>query len=168
MKVLVIGLGNPLLGDDGVGWRVAEAVQRALESQAARRPGQAPGERPEIEVDYHAGGGLSLMERLVGYDQAVIVDAITTGRHPTGHVECGPLEALPSVWAGHLSSAHETDLPTALSVGRSLGASLPGQIDVVTIEAQHVYDFSETLTLAVAAAVPEASRRVLTLLEVLP
>lgn len=30
MKTLVIGLGNPILGDDGVGWRVVEAVQEQI------------------------------------------------------------------------------------------------------------------------------------------
>ena len=54
MNTLVIGLGNPILGDDGVGWVVAEGIARLTE------------DRPEIEVDTVALGGLSLMERLTG------------------------------------------------------------------------------------------------------
>ena len=30
MKTLIVGLGNPILGDDGIGWRVAEKAQREL------------------------------------------------------------------------------------------------------------------------------------------
>ena len=54
MKTLMIGLGNPILGDDGVGWRVAEEVTRKTNRPA------------DIEVDCVALGGLSLMERLTG------------------------------------------------------------------------------------------------------
>jgi hydrogenase maturation protease len=145
MKTLILGLGNPLLSDDGVGWRVAEQV-RALVT------------RPETEVDTLAGGGLSLMERLVGYDRAIIVDALTTGKAPVGTVSCFDLEQLADPVAGHLSSAHETSLKTALKLGASLGLSLPARVMVVAIEAQQVYDFSEELSPAVAAAVPEAVR----------
>ena len=35
-RMLVVGLGNPILGDDGVGWRVAEEVKRQLPSPFQR------------------------------------------------------------------------------------------------------------------------------------
>ena len=60
-SVLVIGLGNPILGDDGVGWRVAEEVKRRLgivdfgSQSAVKNPQSA------IEVDCVSLGGLSLM-----------------------------------------------------------------------------------------------------------
>ena len=34
MKTLVVGLGNPILGDDGVGWKVAEEVKKQLSSDS--------------------------------------------------------------------------------------------------------------------------------------
>ena len=152
MKTLVLGLGNPLLGDDGVGWRVAEAVEEHA------RP-------PAVDVDCQAGGGLSLMERLVGYDRAIVVDAAHLGRGPAGSVYTFPLEDLANPFSGHLGSAHETSLLTALEVGRALGAALPDQVMVVAIESPNVYDFCETLTAPVAAAVPRAAAAVLSLLE---
>ena len=33
MKTIVIGLGNPILGDDGIGWRVVEQVQKEIKQQ---------------------------------------------------------------------------------------------------------------------------------------
>jgi hydrogenase maturation protease len=143
MKILVLGLGNPLLSDDGVGWRVAEKAREQIAN-------------PDIEIDFHAGGGLSLMERLSGYDRAIIVDAINTGRKPQGTVDCFRLEDLPNYAQSHLASAHETTLQTALQVGRTMGAALPNDILIVAIEAQNVYDFSEELSPAVARAVPKA------------
>ncbi len=157
MKTLIIGLGNPILGDDGVGWRVAEEVKRELEANS-------PILEPPIDIDCFALGGLSLMERLVGYDRAIVIDAITTGQ-PPGTVSSFQLEELPDHSAAHTSAAHDTSLQSALAVGRAIGAHLPDQVLVVGIEAQRVYDFSDTLSPPVMEAMPVAARLVLKLLE---
>jgi hydrogenase maturation protease len=151
-KTLVLGLGNPLLGDDGVGWKVAEAVRARLQD-------------PDVEVDCLAGGGLSLMERLSGYEQAILVDAIQTGQGPPGSVRTLALEELPDPAAGHLGSAHDTTLQTALRVGRAMGVHLPQRVLIVAVEAERVYDFAEELTAPVAAAVPRAATTVTELLQ---
>lgn len=161
MKVVVVGLGNPILGDDGVGWQVAEAVRAALPTAM---PAAGTSIVPEVEVDYLALGGLSLMERLIGYERAIIIDAIQTKEGQVGEVYCFEMPALPDFSAGHTTAAHDTSLPTALKIGRAMGAALPARIDIVAIEAERVYDFSEELTPAVAAAVPQAAAAVLTIL----
>ena len=117
-----------------------------------------------IEVDCLALGGLSLMERLVGYEQVVLIDAFSTGQKPAGAVYTVDLAELPNQTAGHTASAHDTSLLTALKMGRALGARLPERVTVVAVEAQRVYDFSEELTPPVAAAVPFAVESVLDLL----
>lgn len=155
MNTIVIGLGNPLLGDDGVGWRIAEALRQET----------------SVEVDCLAVGGLALMERLVGYQRAILVDAICTGTQPEGTITCCALEDLPApagphASAGppasggrHLASAHDASLAVAFQVGRALRAELPEQVIVLAVEAARVYDFSTELSPAVAAAVPRAVQR---------
>jgi hydrogenase maturation protease len=155
MTTLVIGLGNPILGDDGVGWKVIGFITE----HATRNM------LPGIETDCLSLGGLSLMERLVGYERAVIVDAIQTGQNPIGTVRRFRLEELPPRTSGHTASAHDTDLQSALQIGRSLGAVLPAEILVVGIEAKNVYDFTKELTPAVAAAIPQAVQLVMEILE---
>jgi hydrogenase maturation protease len=149
MKTLVVGLGNPILGDDGVGWKAAELVQQHLQ-----------GSSTDVEVDYLAVGGISLMERLIDYDRAILIDAIQTGVKPVGSVICARLEDLPDRSSGHMTAIHDTSLPTALKLGRSMGARLPETILVVGIEAQNVCEFSEALTPPVAAALPQAVEQV--------
>lgn len=159
-KILIIGLGNPILGDDRIGWRVVEEFSARI-SQATTSSASS------IEVDYLSLGGLSLMERMIGYERVILVDAIYTGKKPLGTVSTFPIEALPGQSSGHISSAHDTSLKDALQVGRSMGASLPKWIDVVAIEAQTLYEFSEELTPPVTAAIPVAVQAVSDLTQII-
>jgi hydrogenase maturation protease len=156
-STIIVGLGNPILGDDGVGWRVAEIV----ESQLLKQPATAP----KVVVECLSLGGLSLMENLIGYRRAILIDAISLRLDPPGTVNVRSLDELPDYACGHLTSTHDTSLQTALNLGRSMGAILPDQVIVVGIESQQVYDFSEELTPLVAAAVPEAVMKVLDLIK---
>ena len=151
-SVLVLGLGNPILGDDGVGWQVAECVRSAVGGQP-----EAP------EVDCAALGGLSLMERMLGYEHVVLVDSMCTGLRPEGAVDHYALQELPDPGGGHTASAHDTSLATALRTAKTLGAEVPRQVDIVAIETGACYEFSENLSATVEAAVPLATRKVLEL-----
>ncbi len=141
-RTLVIGLGNPILRDDSVGLRVVRALGPEL--------GDVPG--VEVAEDFH--GGLRLMERMVGFRRAIVVDAIVTGATPgTLHVLSvdGPATQ-------RSASAHDVDLPTALALGRQAGACLPKTDDIllVGIEAGDVLNFGEQLSPDVERAIPQA------------
>ncbi len=143
---LILGLGNPMLGDDGFGWRVVEHLQ--ADNHLAQGENGAV-----VEMDCLAVGGLALMERMVGYERVILVDALSSGQAPTGTVTTFPIEALPDPQQGHMSSAHDVSLRTALELGRRLGAPLPTQILIIAVETPHVYEFSESLSPPVDAAV---------------
>ena len=156
MKTLIVGLGNPILGDDGVGWKVAGAVEANLSRL------QLPAS--DIQVECAALGGLSLMERMVGYDRAILIDAIGSGQRPLGEVYHFDLDELYDPSAGHTTAVHDVSLMTALKMGRSMGAILPDRITVVAVESPYTYDFTEELTPPVEAAVPTAAQLVIDLL----
>jgi hydrogenase maturation protease len=164
MKKIVIGLGNPILGDDGVGWRVAEEVARQLPPSPS---GRGDGDEGDVEVDCVALGGLSMMERLTGYDFVVIIDAFYTGSAPVGTVSQFLLTDLPDLSSGHTTAVHDTSLHNALNIGRGMDIPLPADENVliVAVEAANIYDFSESLSPEVEAAVPEATEKVLELLK---
>jgi len=142
MKTLVIGLGSPLLCDDSVGLKVVRGVRRHV----------AVGGSVEVEEDVR--GGLQLMERLAGYDRAIIVDAILTGAAPGTIHQLTP-DDIPTQRS---ASQHDVNLPTALELGRQLGVHLPQSKDIllVGIEADDIMTFSEECTPPVAAAIPKA------------
>lgn len=150
---LVVGLGNPILGDDGVGWRVVEELRRRLGDRQA-----------EIEIDCASLGGLSLMERMLGYRWVILVDSMETGQVALGSVRAFPLGALPDPLSGHSASAHDTSLPTAIQAAKAMGAEVPLRVDVVAVEAGLTRDFSEQLSPRVAKAVPVATQAVMDLL----
>ena len=158
-RVIVVGLGNPVLGDDGVGWRIADEVEAVL---AATRASGGP--VPPVEVERLGVGGLRLMEFLDGFDEAILVDAAEFPGRPLGEVRSCALDDIESYAAGHLDSAHDTSLVTALALGRQLGARLPTRIQTVTVQIHSSDEFSEHLTPAVEAAVPAAAAAVVALL----
>jgi hydrogenase maturation protease len=151
MKTLVVGLGNPILGDDGVGWVVAEEVRK-----------QIPPGLP-VDVDCLSLGGISLMERLMGYERAILIDAFIS-EEKDGTIIVSKLGELPNYSAFHLTSAHDMSLQNAMEMGRRLGASLPESVMVVGVSASHVYDFSEELSPPVRDAVPKTTAIVVELL----
>ena len=142
MKTLVLGLGNPLITDDSVGLRVAEALKPLL------------ADRPDIEVSEDYWGGLRLMERMIGYDRVVVIDAIQTGAAP------GTIHLLTpdGIATQRSASAHDVNLATALAFGRQAGASLPDSrhIRLIGVEAADTLTFCERCTPAVEAAIPKA------------
>lgn len=151
---LVVGLGNPILGDDGVGWAVVEALRDVLAREAEGCA--APEGSTAAELALCSLGGLRLMERLVGYRAALVVDASAGSGVPVGTVRHAGLEELGDPAGGHLASPHDATLPAALALGRSLGAPLPAEVRVITVEIEPSLDVAEGLSAAVAAAVPVA------------
>ncbi len=144
---LVVGLGNPILGDDGVGWRVAERVLGRLDD-------------PDVAVLCLSLGGLALMEHLVGYRRVMIVDAMATGA-PAGTLHWLDAPDRGDLGVQHTASVHDLSLASALAMGRELGLNLPAEIRVVGVEAAPEFEFGEALSEPVDRAIPAAARLVL-------
>lgn len=151
MKTIVIGLGNPILGDDGVGWCVAEELRQQIKPEM------------KVDVDCLSLGGISLMERLIGYERAILIDAFISEQEP-GSITVSKLSELPNYSAFHIASVHDTSLQNAIKLGKSLGAKLPDDVTVVGISAKYVYDFSEELSQPVSNSVQKATKIVINML----
>jgi hydrogenase maturation protease len=153
MKTLVIGLGNPILTDDGVGVKVAYAVEKAL----------IPGKSGDITVTEASVGGLRLMEEMVGYNRAILIDALMKSDGGTpGTIHRMTLDDLQELSpTQHSACAHDTTLVTALEAGKLIGLHLPEDIVIFAIEVEIVSEFNDEPTPAVAEAIPRATAAVL-------
>ena len=152
MKTVVIGLGNPILSDDGAGIVVARAVRHALPPKC------------KVDVLELSVGGIRLMEAMCGYERAILIDAMWSEVDGIGKVLVFDASHLPETLNIH--SSHDAELPTALNLGRVLNAPLPHDEDIhiVAITANRVLDFGEQLSAPVQDAVSVACDAVLGLL----
>jgi hydrogenase maturation protease len=132
-------MGNSLLSDDGVGLCVAAELRNKLNE-------------PEITVIETGVAGLSLLDLLVGYDRAIIIDAIQTVGGKAGQIFRLDPKAFDT--ALHTASAHGIDFTTALEFGKKLGLPLPQEIVIFAIEASDISTFSEECTPEVKQAIP--------------
>jgi len=146
MKTLVLGLGNPILSDDGVGIQVAHEVADQLSN-------------PQVAVAETSAAGLSLLDCLVGYDNVIIIDAIQTEKGEAGQIY--RMGAEDFSLTKHFSSPHQINLATALELGKMLNLEMPRQITVFAVEAKDITSFSEKCTPEVERAIPEVVKMVL-------
>jgi hydrogenase maturation protease len=146
MKTLVLGLGNPILSDDGVGIKVAHEVANQLNN-------------PQVTVVETSAAGLSLLDSIVGYDKVIIIDAVQTKEGNAGQIYRMGLQDFSST--KHFSSPHQINLATALELGKMLNLAMPQEITIFAVEAKDVSSFSERCTPEVERAIPEAVKIVL-------
>ncbi|MGD2064828.1 MAG: hydrogenase maturation protease [Dehalococcoidia bacterium] len=146
MKTLVLGIGNPILSDDGVGIRVAQEVGKKLDD-------------PQITVSETSAAGLSLLDSLIGYNNVIIIDAIQTKGGKAGQIYRMKPEDFS--FAKHISSPHQINLVTALELGKVLNLAMPQEISIFAVEAKDTTSFSEECTPEVEQAIPEAVKMVL-------
>ena len=145
MKILVLGLGNPILTDDGVGIYIA----RELRKQSL----------PEgVVVEESSLSSFLLLDSLVGYEKAIIIDSIKTKGGKAGEIYRLSPEVLKDTV--HLTTIHQLNLPTILQLGASMGYNIPRELVIYAIEVADNQTFSEGCTPLVQKAIPRAVRMV--------
>ena len=142
MKTIIVGLGNPILGDDGVGWKVVEEISQHLPAHVS------------VGIECLSVGGLGLMEHLIGYDHAILIDSFIADAEDVGSILIHKLNDLPNYSAFHFTSTHDTSLQNALQLGREMGAHLPMEVIVVGIATERIHEFSDDLSPEVEHVVP--------------
>ena len=137
---LVLGMGNPILSDDGVGLLVADRLRESSLPDS-------------VEVVQSEVGGLRLLELVRGFTRVIIIDALRSpaesGRHPG---EVHRYEAKDFKGGHRYGSAHSIGLGTVLELGHRLGYDMPADVTVFAIESVDVETFGEELSPPVAAA----------------
>jgi len=136
-RVLVLGVGNLLMGDEGVGIHIL----RQLECERAL---------PGVRLLDGGTGGVNLLTELDGADDIILIDATRDGR------PAGTITFLQPEFVGDLPrglGAHDFGLKDLFAAAALLGR-LP-RIHLYTIAVEEVRPMCTELSPAVAATVPE-------------
>ncbi len=143
MKTLVLGIGNVLRSDDGVGLHVIEKLREEnLGSEADLKEGST---------------GLDILDAVKRYDRVILVDAIRSGGEP-GTIYRLSLEDFKHRGTLHSFSTHlNMDFPTMLELGKTLfPGKMPGDIIIIAIEAKDTTTISDRCTDEVERVIPKA------------
>ena len=137
--VLVLGIGNPLMGDDGAGVELAHRLQE-------RDYG------PLVHVEEGGTQGMTLLPLLEDADTLILLDAVRTGALP-GTVVTRSREELPRHFS-RVMSPHQIGMKEVLGAAQLCG-TLPRAITLVGVEALHT-DFCRPMSAEVQEALPKA------------
>jgi len=135
-RILVLGIGNPILSDDSVGLRVASEIKKEIKG---------------VNVKTSSLTGLNIVELILDYDAVIIIDAICTGGK-VGEIHRLSMEDFPR---SRPVTPHNIGLIEAINIGRIiLGSRVPEKIIIYAIEVEEVSTFFERPSRKVEAVVP--------------
>lgn len=146
-KILVLGLGNELYGDDAVGIHVVRRFSHKIEEDGSFI-------EDHLDIDFMECSltGLALLDVIVGYDALVIIDTIKSPRPETGRItllDGSELRHIPG------PSPHYVSIPQMIEMGRELGLKVPSKIKIIAVEAKDLYNLGEGLTPRMEKAIPQ-------------
>ncbi len=141
MKTLVLGIGNSILGDDGVGVRVAQELAGKIKND-------------NIDVRDVGIDGLNLLDLILGYDKLIVIDAVLTEREKVGEVYRFKPENVydPSRSA---ISPHHFNLATTIEMGKKLfPGRMPEEVIAFAVGTEEATMVTEEMTGRVKDALP--------------
>jgi hydrogenase maturation protease len=128
-RILLLGLGNDILGDDAVGLVAARRLRGHCSA--------------EVDIVEAAESGLGLLDFLEGRSHALLLDAILTGRHPAGTLLEFSREDFRTTSG---PSPHYTGLPELLRLAECLAIPVPTDLCVLAMEVEDPYRIREGLS----------------------
>lgn len=145
MRTIVVGVGNPILGDDGVGVHVVNELKKYVDSK-------------DIKIEEAATGGLNLLDTIVGFERAIIVDAVEGNN--VGEVKEIRIDEFSSV---HSYNPHDISFKEAIELAEKLGENrIPKEIKIIGITIKNASnEFGEKLSEEVSKAIPRAISMIL-------
>lgn len=141
-KNLVLGMGNVVLSDDGIGPYVVRRAEQLLGNL-----------KDHVDFKENYSGGLDILYDIAGYDNVVIVDSVLTGTCEPGTCITYTTADFDHLELKRLVGSHGINLPTVLETGRRCGYKMPEELIIFGIESEDVTTFSEKLTRKVEASV---------------
>lgn len=140
----VLGVGNPILTDDGAGWEIVEEIRRL---------------RPALDAVTVCAGAMGVFDYIVDCERVVLIDSIKSGTVAPGTVLRLSLDDLtPSL---DQPTSHGMDIASACRIGEALGYRMPRQISIYAVEIADNTTIGEGCTPAVAACIPDVAKEII-------
>jgi hydrogenase maturation protease len=139
-QILILGMGNDILTDDGIGPRLTEDLARMMDN-------------PDIHFNIACCGGLEIMEYIKGFDQVIFIDAIHTANGKPGDVYYFKPDDFRET--SHLSCLHDITFLTALNLGSTLDMEMPSDLHIIAVEIIEDMEFSIEFTPPVREKYPD-------------
>jgi hydrogenase maturation protease len=146
VSVAVLGLGNPVLTDDAVGLHVAATVERLLQEDPIAG----------VSVLTSTRGGFDLINLLTSFTHALIIDCLDLPHPFPGRVRLLDLNCISG--CARLVGVHDISIADAFELASTLGARMPGTVEIYAVEGGDTRTLSEEMTPAIAAAVLPLAR----------
>ncbi len=144
MKTLVLGLGNTILTDDGVGIRVAQKIKEKCKN---------------VDVSEASAAGFRIIDEIIGYDKLILIDSIKTGKAEPGKLHKFTFEEFKKT-RNH-AQPHDISLFEAFEIIKQHGDKLPSEIEIYAVEVTDTSTLSETCTMEVEEAIPKISQKII-------
>jgi hydrogenase maturation protease len=157
MKTLVLGLGNELYGDDGIGIHIVRLARDSLKTHQELLP-----DEENINFKECSLSGLALLDVIVDCDNLVIIDTIKRTNPVTGKIRVFDVTQLRHIPG---PSPHYVSVPQTIEIGKTLGLKVPSQIKIIAVEAKNMYNLGEGLSPKMKEAIPKIIQELKSLLK---
>lgn len=134
-STLVLGIGNEILTDDGIGPRLILELKKVMD-------------HPHVTFMTGTIGGLEILELIRGYAKVIIIDAIKTKEGIPGTIyRFTPTDFKETL---HLSNFHDLSFLSALDLAVKMEITIPKKIDIIAIEIVEDLIFSNEFSPAIS------------------
>lgn len=141
-RIMILALGNDIMGDDGAALAAAKILQKEFGSV--------------IDIFEIASAGFMLLDLMEGYDKVLIIDTILSTNAPGNIRELSVKELI----GRESSSPHYAGLPEIIDLAEKLDLNFPDEIRILVIEIEDAFTIRQGLSFQIRGNIPELVKKV--------
>jgi len=140
MKIVVLGIGNTILRDDGVGIYISRMLKKSLR-------------HPDVKIKETYLSGMTYIDMLEGFDFAFIIDSVKLEDNPVGAL----YKIEEEMECSNPKSLHHFTILNAVSFGRKIGIKMPDKVIIYAVNVLDNTTFCESFSTEIQSTLPSIS-----------
>ena len=144
MKTLVLGLGNTILCDDGVGIRIAQEIGKRCK---------------DIDILEASAAGFRIIDEIIGYDKLILIDSIQTENTKPGTLHNYSMNKFNKT--KHHAQPHDISFVKAFEIIKQHGDKVPSIVEIYAVEVTDTTTLSERCTNEVEKVIPLIAKKII-------